>query len=89
LGILSDLRDDRKNSENLSKDRLEQFYSLGVGPLRTSLSGSIRIVTHANPLEAVRSHIESMNPQRYLRNSLCCLAQFAELADELTEQEQV
>jgi len=87
LGILSDVCGDYSNLESLNKNRLERFYSLGVGPLRTSLSGSIDIDPDDDPIVIIRNHIEDVDPQRYLRNIVFSLEQFVELANDLTERE--
>jgi len=85
LGILSDICGDCRNSVSLNKhNRLEQFYSLGVGPLRTSVSGSIDIDPDDDPLEIIRKHVQNVDPQRYLRNNVFSLEKFVELADDLT-----
>ena len=89
LGMLSDLRDECRDSRKSNHNMLDQFYSLGVGPLRTSVSGSIHIDADDNPLEIISSQVEDMNPQQYQGNSISSLRGFAEIPDGLAEQEQV
>jgi hypothetical protein len=89
LGILSDLYSYRGDPFTSTENRLEQFYSLGAGPLRTSFSGSIDINAEEDALEMIRRHIEDMDPDGYLRYSASSLEQFEELASDLIRQEQV
>lgn len=79
--ILSDLFKHGQIS-NICDDLLHQFKSLGVGPIRTSLSGSIDFEKEQNIVALIDSKIRDLDPQRYRERCVSWLHLLREIEED-------
>jgi hypothetical protein len=84
--VLSDLCEHQNNPDAVEDIKLEQFYALGVGPLRTSTHGTIDANDKDNVLDLIWTQLRKQGET--LENTPCSLRSFQELTPETLQQYQ-
>lgn len=83
LGVLFDLCDHQQNLNYTNNIEFEQFYSLGVGPLRTAAHGTINVNNADNVWDLICAELEKRRQEESSKDDSSFLCSFQELHIDL------